>query len=87
MLRCARYKLLSKTFALYEREKQRNNPVYDLGDSPDHWQNYNGVINETPSTYAAVDRTDKQVLTYKDSIILSVFHDCSGEHTENVEDV
>ncbi|MEH1873570.1 MAG: SpoIID/LytB domain-containing protein [Nostoc sp.] len=77
----------ARTFALYEREKQRNNPVYDLGDSPDHWQNYKGVINETRSTYAAVDATDKQVLTYKDSVILSVFHDCSGGHTENVEDV
>ena len=79
--------IAARTYALYEREKQRNNPVYDLGDSPDRWQIYKGVISESPSTYAAVDGTAGQVLTYKNQIILSVFHACSGGHTENVEDV
>ncbi|MEH2056427.1 MAG: SpoIID/LytB domain-containing protein [Nostoc sp.] len=79
--------IAARTYALYEREKQRNNPVYDLGNTPDRWQIYKGVISEAPSTYAAVDSTLGQVLTYKNQIILSVFHACSGGHTENVEDV
>ncbi|MEH2145877.1 SpoIID/LytB domain-containing protein [Nostoc sp.] len=79
--------IAARTYALYEREKQRNNPVYDLGNTPDRWQIYKGVISESPATYAAVDSTLGQVLTYKNRIILSVFHACSGGHTENVEDV
>ncbi|MEH2464741.1 SpoIID/LytB domain-containing protein [Nostoc sp.] len=79
--------ITARTYALYEREKQRNNPIYDLGNTPDRWQIYKGVISEAPATYAAVDSTLGQVLTYKNRIILSVFHACSGGHTENVEDV
>ncbi|MEH2192195.1 MAG: SpoIID/LytB domain-containing protein [Nostoc sp.] len=79
--------IAARTYALYEREKQRNNPVFDLGNTPDRWQIYKGVISEAPATYAAVDSTLGQVLTYKNRIILSVFHACSGGHTENVEDV
>ncbi|MEH2419235.1 SpoIID/LytB domain-containing protein [Nostoc sp.] len=79
--------IAARTYALYEREKQRNNPIYDLGNTPDRWQIYKGVISESPATYAAVDLTVGQVLTYKNRIILSVFHACSGGHTENVEDV
>ncbi|MEH2392069.1 MAG: SpoIID/LytB domain-containing protein [Nostoc sp.] len=79
--------IAARTYALYEREKQRNNPIYDLGNTPDRWQIYKGVISESPATYAAVDSTLGQVLTYKNRIILSVFHACSGGHTENVEDV
>ena len=79
--------IAARTYALYEREKQRNNPVYDLGNTPDRWQIYKGVISEAPATYAAVDSTLGQVLTYNNRIILSVFHACSGGHTENVEDV
>ncbi|MEH2300308.1 MAG: SpoIID/LytB domain-containing protein [Nostoc sp.] len=79
--------IAARTYALYEREKQRNNPIYDLGNTPDRWQIYKGVISEAPATYAAVDSTFGQVLTYKNRIILSVFHACSGGHTENVEDV
>lgn len=79
--------IAARTYALYEREKQRNNPVYDLGDSPDRWQIYKGVISESPNTYNPVDATAGKVLTYNNKIILSVFHACSGGHTENVEDV
>ncbi|MEH2070429.1 MAG: SpoIID/LytB domain-containing protein [Nostoc sp.] len=79
--------IAARTYAFYEREKQRNNPVYDLGNTPDRWQIYKGVISESPATYKAVDETANQVLTYKNRIILSVFHACSGGHTENVEDV
>ncbi len=79
--------IAARTYALYERSRQRNNPIYDLGASPDRWQIYKGVISESRPTYAAVDGTAGQVLTYKNQIILSVFHACSGGHTENVEDV
>lgn len=79
--------IAARTFALYERERAHNNPVYDLGDTPDHWQNYEGVKTEAQSTYNAVDATAGQVLTYKNQLILSVYHNCSGGHTENVQDV
>ncbi|MCX7593084.1 MAG: SpoIID/LytB domain-containing protein [Fischerella sp.] len=79
--------IAARTYALYERQRQRNNPIYDLGDTPDRWQIYKGVLSETRSTYAAVDATAGQVLTYKNQLILSAFHACSGGHTENVEDV
>ena len=79
--------IAARTYALYERERNRNNPIYDLGDSPDHWQIYQGIKSEAPSTYRAVDATAGKVLTYNNRLILSVFHACSGGHTENVEDV
>ncbi len=79
--------IAARTFAIFEREKRRNDPVFDLGDSPDKWQIYKGVVSESPSTLDAVDKTAGQVLTYNNRIILSVFHACSGGHTENVEDV
>lgn len=79
--------IAARTYALYERERQRRNPVYDLGDSPDRWQIYKGVSSESTKTYNAVDTTAGKVLTYNNQIILSVFHACSGGHTENVEDV
>ncbi|UKP00458.1 SpoIID/LytB domain-containing protein [Nostoc sp. UHCC 0870] len=79
--------IAARTYALYKRQEQRKNPVYDLGDSPDRWQIYKGVSSESPATYGAVDATAGQVLTYQNNLILSVFHACSGGHTENVEDV
>lgn len=79
--------IAARTYALYKRERQRGNPIYDVGDTPDRWQIYEGVKKETPSVYAAVDATKGQVLTYNRRPILSVFHACSGGHTENVEDV
>lgn len=79
--------IAARTYALYEREKQRSNRIYDVGDTPDRWQIYKGVISESGGTYKAVDATAGLVLTYKNQIILSVFHACSGGHTENVEDV
>ncbi|RUR83315.1 SpoIID/LytB domain-containing protein [Chlorogloeopsis fritschii PCC 9212] len=79
--------IAARTYALYKREKERNNPIYDLGKTPDRWQIYKGVISESPTTYAAVDGTAGKVLTYQNRIILSAFHACSGGHTENVEDV
>lgn len=75
----------ARTFAIYKREKERND-IYDVGDTP-AWQVYKGIQSESSGTYAAVKATDGQVLTYNNQIVLSVFHACSGGHTENVEDV
>ncbi|MEA5580262.1 SpoIID/LytB domain-containing protein [Nodularia harveyana UHCC-0300] len=79
--------IAARTYALYKRNEQRNNPTYDLGASPDRWQIYKGVVSEAPTIYNAVDSTAGKVLTHDNKIILSVFHACSGGHTENVEDV
>lgn len=79
--------IAARTYALYKRNEQRNNPTYDLGASPDRWQIYKGVISESPTIYSAVDSTAGKVLTHNNQLILSVFHACSGGHTENVEDV
>nr|WP_096625767.1 SpoIID/LytB domain-containing protein [Calothrix sp. NIES-3974] len=79
--------IAARTYALYKRQEQRNHPLFDLGNTPDRWQIYKGVISESPATYDAVDKTAGKVLTFNNQIILSVFHACSGGHTENVEDV
>ncbi len=79
--------IAARSYALYRRQKQQTNPVYDVGNTPDKWQIYKGVIAEHPKIYAAVDATAGQVLTHNNQIIESVFHACSGGHTENVEDV
>lgn len=79
--------IAARTYAIYRREQNRNDPIFDLGDTPDKWQIYKGIVSESPSTLDAVDKTAGQVLTYNNRIIESVFHACSGGHTENVEDV
>ncbi len=77
----------ARSYALYRRQKEQANPLFDVGDTPDKWQIYEGVIKEDPKIYAAVDATAGQVLTYNNQIVEPVFHACSGGHTENVEDV
>ncbi|MBF2017518.1 MAG: SpoIID/LytB domain-containing protein [Rivularia sp. T60_A2020_040] len=79
--------IAARSYALYRRERQQTNPLFDVGRTPDKWQIYKGVIAEDPKIYAAVDATAGQVLTHNNQIIESVFHACSGGHTENVEDV
>lgn len=79
--------IAARSYALYRRQRQQTNPLYDVGNTPDRWQIYKGVIAEHPKIYAAVDTTAGQVLTHNNQIIESVFHACSGGHTENVEDV
>lgn len=79
--------IAARSYALYRRQRQQSNPLYDVGNTPDRWQIYKGVIAEDPKIYAAVDATSGQVLTHNNQIIESVFHACSGGHTENVEDV
>lgn len=75
----------ARTYAVYKRQNERNG-VYDVGDTTAS-QVYKGLESESSRTQAAVKATAGQVMTYKDNVILSVFHACSGGHTENVEDV
>lgn len=75
----------ARSYALYQRQNS-GNTVFDLGDTTT-WQVYGGLEKEAPSTRAAVDATQGQVLTYRGQIINAVFHSCAGGHTENVEDV
>lgn len=75
----------ARSYALNKRQENSNN-FYDLGNDQ-LWQVYQGIKTESPGTYAAVDATRGQVLTYNGQIILALFHSSSGGHTENVEDV
>ncbi|MEB3342511.1 SpoIID/LytB domain-containing protein [Okeania sp.] len=75
----------ARSYALNKRQENLNN-FYDLGNDQ-YWQVYQGIEKESPGTYAAVDATQGQVLTYNGQIILALFHSSSGGHTENVEDV
>jgi stage II sporulation protein D len=75
----------ARTYAIYKQQKERNAP-YDVSSTQSS-QVYKGVASEFSSTQSAVNGTAGQVLTYNNQLILSVFHACSGGHTENVEDV
>ncbi len=75
----------ARTYAIYKRQESSGG-VYDVVNTQAS-QVYNGIEKESPGTYAAVQATAGQVLTYNNQVILSVFHACSGGHTENVEDV
>ncbi len=75
----------ARTYAIYKQQNERN-ALYDVTNTQAS-QVYKGVASEFSSTQAAVNATAGQVLTYNNRLILSVFHACSGGHTENVEDV
>lgn len=75
----------ARSYALHQRQRHQND-FYDLEDSQAS-QVYRGLETESVGTYAAVDATAGQVLTYDGEIILAAYHSSSGGHTENVEDV
>jgi stage II sporulation protein D len=75
----------ARSYALHKRLKSETD-LYDVDDTQSS-QVYKGLQTESSGTYAAVDATAGQVLTYNSQIILAVFHSASGGHTENVEDV
>jgi stage II sporulation protein D len=75
----------ARTYVLYQRQSNANT-VFDVGDTT-RWQVYEGIAEEAPTTIAAVNATQGQVLTYNGNLIEAVFHSSSGGHTENVEDV
>jgi stage II sporulation protein D len=75
----------ARSYALYQRDRARNR-IFDVGDTA-AWQVYDGVMDESTGTQAAVNATQGQVLTYSGQIIEAVFHSSAGGCTENVEDV
>jgi stage II sporulation protein D len=75
----------ARSFALYRRDRSASQ-LYDVGISTTH-QVYKGLASEAPSTMAAVNATQGQVLTHGGRVIEAVFHSSSGGQTENVEDV
>lgn len=75
----------ARSYALHQRETSAKG-FYDLGNTQT-WQVYKGLESEASTTQTAVSSTAGQVMTYKDKIILAVFHSSSGGHTENVENV
>jgi stage II sporulation protein D len=75
----------ARSYAIHQRLKS-DTDLYDVGDTQSS-QVYKGLQTESSGTYAAVDATAGQVLTYNGQIILAVFHSASGGHTENAEDV
>ncbi|UBF25290.1 SpoIID/LytB domain-containing protein [Kovacikia minuta CCNUW1] len=77
--------IAARSYALYKRERA-SNKIFDVGDTPT-WQVYDGLIDESAGTQAAVEATKGQVLTYKGQIIEAVFHSSAGGCTENVENV
>lgn len=75
----------ARTYAIYKQQSARNG-IFDVGNTA-AWQVYKGVESESSRTRTDVNATSKQVVTYKNQIILAAFHACSGGHTENVENV
>lgn len=75
----------ARSYALYQRQRHRSE-AYDVDSTTAH-QVYKGLAAEVPSTLAAVNATQGQVLTYSGQVIEAVFHASSGGQTENVEDV
>lgn len=75
----------ARSYALYKK-KTSANTLFDL-DTTQATQVYKGLDTEYITTHQAVDGTKGQVMTYKNKVILAVFHSSSGGHTENVEDI
>jgi stage II sporulation protein D len=75
----------ARSYALYKRSRTRS-PLYDL-DATTASQVYKGIVQEAPSTIAAVDTTANQVVTYNGQVIEAIFHSSSGGYTENAGEV
>lgn len=75
----------ARSYALYKQARARN-PLYDVNATTAH-QVYKGLLQEAPSTIAAVDATENQVVTYNGEVIEAIFHSSSGGYTENAGDV
>jgi len=74
--------IASRTYAL----KQKGNYLFDI-DSTQKNQVYNGLGSRTYKTIRAVKGTRSLVLTYKNKLIIALFHSSSGGLTENSLDV
>ncbi len=75
----------ARTYALYHMVK-RGKELYDVFSTTSS-QVYGGRDAEHPATQKAVDLTRGLILSYKNKIILALYHANSGGKTENAENV
>ncbi|WP_051688224.1 SpoIID/LytB domain-containing protein [Desulfofalx alkaliphila] len=77
--------VVARTYALYSRG-QYISYGFDLLATQQS-QVYHGYDYEHPSTTRAVQQTQGQVLTHRDSLIMSVFHSSSGGYIGNCGEI
>jgi stage II sporulation protein D len=77
--------VISRTYALYQKNKNGANENYDLTSSVLH-QVYKGSAIDTRISYAVMD-TEGEVLTYNGNLIEAFYHSTSGGRTEDPVEV
>jgi len=77
--------VISRTYAIYQKNKNSTNYNYDITSSVLH-QVYKGSATDTRISYAVMD-TEGEVLTYKGSPIEAFYHSTSGGKTEDPVEV
>ena len=77
--------VISRTYALYQKNKNGTNDNYDLTSSVLH-QVYKGAAPDTRISYAVMD-TEGEVLTYNGNLIEAFYHSTSGGKTEDPVEV
>jgi len=77
--------VISRTYALFQKNRNSNNNYYDLTSSVLH-QVYKGSSIDTRISYAVMD-TENEVLTYNGELIEAFYHSTSGGKTEDPADV
>jgi stage II sporulation protein D len=73
--------VISRTYALYQKNKNNTNGNYDLTSSVLH-QVYKGSSVDARISYAVMN-TEGEVLTYNGSLIEAFYHSTSGGRTED----
>jgi stage II sporulation protein D len=77
--------VISRTYALYQKNKNGTNGNYDLTSSVLH-QVYKGSSTDTRISYAVMN-TESEVLTYNGDPIEAFYHSTSGGKTEDPQEV
>ena len=72
--------ILARTYAL-KRMEERAGQAFDL-DRTVADQVYQGTVGEDERSWAAVERTRGQVLSYQGRLATGLYHSCCGGHTE-----
>ncbi|MBI5149303.1 MAG: SpoIID/LytB domain-containing protein [Candidatus Omnitrophica bacterium] len=75
----------ARTYALYQMRRNKNADYDVTGDI--YSQVYGGKSAERFRTNIAVNRTEGQVLVYKNKILPAYFHASCGGHTENARNI
>lgn len=77
--------VISRTYAIYQQNKNRTNGNYDLTSSVLH-QVYKGASADARIAYAVMN-TEAEVLTYNGNLIETFYHSTSGGKTEDPAEV